>query len=51
MGKKYRRINRQIEEQLDHKNLEEITTKCHSDQRKHEYELVDEPKKNLTELL
>ena len=34
-----------IEQGLDHKNLREITTKYHSDNRKHRYELVDEPKK------
>ena len=34
-----------IEEGLDHKNVQEITTKYHSDHRKHSYELIDEPKK------
>ena len=34
-----------IEEGLDHKNLQEITIKYHSDHRKHRYELVEEPKK------
>ena len=34
-----------INEELHHKNLREVTTKYYSDHRKHEYELVDEPKK------
>ena len=33
-----------IEEGLGHKNLREITTKYHSDYRKHRYELATEPK-------
>ena len=34
-----------LEEELDHKNLQEITTRYHSNHRRHKYELVDEPKK------
>ena len=34
-----------IEERLDYKNLPEITIEYHSDDRKHRYELVEEPKK------
>ena len=30
-----------IEERLDHKNLQEITIKHHSNHGKHRYELVD----------
>ena len=33
-----------IEEELDYKNLREITTKYHSNHEKHRYELVDESK-------
>ena len=33
------------EERSDYKDLREITTKFHSDHRKHRYELVEEPKK------
>ena len=33
-----------IEEGLDYKNLWKIKTKYHSDQRKHRYEVVEEPK-------
>ena len=33
-----------IEEGLDHKNLQQITTKYNSNHRKHRYELVEEPK-------
>ena len=40
-----------IEEGLDHKNLREITTKYHSDHRKHRYELVEEPRNSAIELL
>ena len=35
-----------IEEELDQKNLQEITIKYYSDHRKHRYELENEPKKN-----
>ena len=38
------------EEGLDHKNLQEITTKYHSDHRKHRYELVEEPKKQCNRI-
>ena len=38
-----------IEERLDHKNVREITTKHHSDHRKHRYELVTKPKNNAAE--
>ena len=31
-------VEKYIEERLDHKNLQEITTKYHSDHRKHRYE-------------
>ena len=40
-----------IKEGLDQKNLGEITIKYHSDHRKHKYEIIDEPKNNLTEFL
>ena len=33
-----------IEEELDHKNVRQITIKYHSDHRKHRYELAEEPK-------
>ena len=33
------------EEELDHKNLREITKKYYSDHRKHKYELTNNPKK------
>ena len=39
------------EEVLDHKNLRETTIKDHSDDRKHRYELVKEPKINASEFL
>ena len=39
-----------IKEGFDHKNLQEITTKYHSDHRKHRYELVEEPKNNGTKI-
>ena len=39
-----------IEEGLDHKNLREITTKYHSDYRKHRYELVEEQKKQVNRI-
>ena len=38
-----------IEETLDHKNLQEITTKYYSDHRKHRCEIVDVPKNNPKE--
>ena len=37
-----------IEEELDHQKFQEITTKYHSDHRKHRYELVTEPKKEYS---
>ena len=40
-----------IEEGFDHKNLRETTIKYCSDNRKHRYELVEEPKNNLVEFL
>ena len=40
-----------IEEGLDHKNVQEITIKYHSDHRKHRYELVDKPKKQYNRIL
>ena len=40
-----------IEEWLDQKNLRGITTKHHSNHRKHIYELVTEPKNNGIEFL
>ena len=36
-----------IEGGLDHKILREITTKYNSNHRKHRYELVEEPKKQV----
>ena len=36
-----------IEEGLDHKNLRVTTVKYFSEHRKHRYELVDEPEKQL----
>ena len=38
-----------IKERLDHKHLQEITIKYHSDHRKHRYELV-EPKKQVNRI-
>ena len=35
-----------IEEEWNHKNLQETPTKYPSDCKKHRYELVDEPKNN-----
>ena len=40
-------MKKKIEEGLDHKSLQEITMKYHSNHRKHRYELVDEPKKTM----
>ena len=40
-----------IEEELNHKNMREITIKYHSDNRKHRYEIIEEPKNNAIELL
>ena len=34
-----------IEERLDHKNVQEITAKYNLNHRKHRYKLVEEPKK------
>ena len=39
-----------VEEQLNHKNLEEITIK-YLDHRKHRYELVQEPKTQCNRIL
>ena len=40
------RLNeKHIEEGLDHKSLQEIKIKYHSNRRKHRHELVAEPKK------
>ena len=39
-----------IEEGLDHKNLREITTRYHSDNRKHRHELVEQPKKQCNRI-
>ena len=38
-----------IEEELDHKNLQEITTRYNSNQRKRKYEL-EEPNKQLNRI-
>ena len=38
---------KRLKEGLDHKTLQEITTKCHSYHRKYRDELVDEPKKTM----
>ena len=39
-----------IEEGLDYKKLREITTKYNSNHRKHKYELVEEPKKQINRI-
>ena len=39
-----------IGEGLDHKKLQEIITNYHSDKRKHRYELVEEPKKQVNRI-
>ena len=39
-----------IEERLDHKNVQEITTKYHSDHRKDRHKLVDEWKKQCNRI-
>ena len=39
-----------IEEGLDHKDFREITTKYNSNHRKHRYELVEEPKKQINRI-
>ena len=39
-----------IEEELDYKNLREITTKHNSNHRKHRYELVEESKKQVNRI-
>ena len=36
-----------IEEGLNHKNLQEVITKQNSNHRKHRYELLEEPKKQV----
>ena len=38
---------RHIQEGLDHKNLRGVTTKCNSNHRKHRYELLEKPKKQV----
>ena len=40
-----------IDEGLDHKILQQITTKYHPDHRKHRYGLVKEPKKQSNKYL
>ena len=40
-----------IEQECDHKNLQEITIKYHSNQRKHRYKLADEIKKQPNKIL
>ena len=40
-----------IEQELNHKKLREITTKYHSNHRKHRYEVVEEPKWKIDEKL
>ena len=35
---------------IDHKYLQEITVKYHSGHRKHKYELVEEPKKQVNKI-
>ena len=42
-----RLTEKHIEEGLHHKNFQEITRKYHSDHRKHRFELVEEPKKQV----
>ena len=42
--------DKHIEEGLDHKNLQEITIKYHSDHRKHRYELETEPNKQCNRI-
>ena len=44
-------IKKNIEEDLDHKNLWVTTEKVPSDYRKHRYELVDKPKKQPKKFL
>ena len=44
-------IKKHIKEDLDHRNLQEITTKHDPDHGKHKYELVNEPKNNVIEFL
>ena len=41
---------KRIKEELDHKNLREITAKHNSNHRKHRYELVEEPKKQVNRI-
>ena len=38
------------EEELDHKNLQEITTKCKSNHINYRYEIVEEPKKQVNRI-
>ena len=40
-----------IWEGLDHKNLRQITTKCHSDHSKHRYQLIKKPKEHANRIL
>ena len=46
-----RLVKKHIKEDLDHRDLQEITTKHHSNHGKHRYELVNEPKINAIEFL
>ena len=39
-----------IEEGLDHKKLQEITIKYHSNHRKHRYKQVEQPKKQCNRI-
>ena len=39
-----------IEEGLNHKNLREVSTKQNSNHRKHRYELLEEPKKQVNRI-
>ena len=43
-------LNEKHNEGLDYKNLEEITTKSNSNHRKHRYELVEKPKKQVNRI-
>ena len=40
-------LNEKYMEELDHKNLQEISKKCHPDHRKHRYELANKAKKTI----
>ena len=39
-----------LEEGIDHTNVQEITTKYHSNHRKHRYERVKKPKKQCNKI-